>query len=172
VELTSALVLFMPPEVQAFAAPLMRQHAPDSLIRVPPHITVLYPFAPPDELPSALDTVRQICARVPPFLVTLDGYGSFPTVAYLKPANPAPIQALFREIFWKFPQYPPYRGEFGDQLTLHVTVGTFESAAAREAVALPAYPPFTFTAHRLHAVVGRDGVPVPWITEAVIPFGG
>lgn len=171
-ELTSALVIFMPPEVQAFAAPLMRQHTPDALIRVPPHITILYPFAPPDELPAALETVRAICARVQQFPITLEGYGSFPTVSYMKPANPAPIQALFREIFWKFPQYPPYRGQFGNQLTPHVTVGEFESEAAREAAALPAYTPFTFTARRLHALIGEDGKGIPWITEAVIPFGG
>jgi 2'-5' RNA ligase len=171
-EYTTAVVIIAPHRVQAFAVPLMRKYCFESMLRVPAHITVLFPFVPVDDLDDACRVLRDICARLPLFEVTLDGYGHFPTVTYLKPRDPEPIKATFRAIHAAFPDYPPYRGEFGaDDITPHMTVGEFKSEAEREQAEFPPYEPIAFAVRRLHLIVGVEHEPVPWITHDVIPLG-
>jgi len=169
----SSIVILAPHRVQAFAVPLMQKYCFDSLMRVPAHITVLFPFVTLDELDSACLELTDICAAVPPFDVTLDGYGRFSTVVYMKPVHPEPIKALYRRIHTHFPNYPPYGGVFGSQdITPHLTVGEFITSEECEKAVFPAYEPMTFTVHRLHLIVGVDSEPIPWIAQDVIPLGG
>ncbi len=168
----TAVVIIAPHTVQAFAIPLMRQYCFESMLRVPAHITILFPFVPLDDLDTACWKLRDICAGIAPFEVTLDGYGHFPTTTYLKPRDPEPIKATFRAIHAAFPDYPPYRGAFGsDDITPHMTVGEFRSVAEREQVIYPPYEPITFRVRRLHLVVGVERMAIPWITHDVIPLG-
>lgn len=168
----TAVVIMAPPHVQAFAVPLMRRYSFDSMVRVPAHITVLFPFVPVDDLDNACRVLRDICAGLPAFDVTLDGYGHFPTVTYLKPRDPTPIKEAFRAIYAAFPDYPPYRGAYGsDDITPHMTVGEFRREADREAAAFPAYEPITFPVRRFHLIAGVEHEPIPWITHDVIPLG-
>ena len=169
---TTAVVIIAPHRVQAFAVPLMRQYCFESMLRVPAHITVLFPFVPLDDLDDACWTLRDICAELPPFDVTLDGYGHFPTTVYLKPRDPEPIKASFHAIHAQFPNYLPYRGAFSsDDITPHMTVGEFRSEADRERAILPTYEPITFAVRRFHLIVGVEREPIPWITHDVIPIG-
>ena len=169
---TSAVVILAPHQVQAFAMPLRRQYSYESTLRVPAHITVLFPFVPLDELDAAAAKLRDLFTDTQPFDIMLDGYGYFPRTTYLRPANPSPIKALFRRIYAAFPNYPPYRGAFGDDdITPHMTIGDFASEAEREQVVFPAYAPITFRVRRLHLIVGVEHEPLPWITHAVIPLG-
>lgn len=171
-EYATAVVIIAPHRVQAFAVPLMRRYSFDSMLRVPAHITVLFPFVPVDDLDDVCWKLRDIYAEVPSFDVTLDGYGHFPTTTYLKPRDPAPIKAAFQAVHAAFPDYPPYRGAHGnDDITPHMTVGEFRSEAEREAAAFPAYEPITFSVRRLHLIVGVEHEAIPWITYDVIPLG-
>lgn len=168
----SAVVIIAPHRVQALAVPLMRRYSFDSMLRVPAHITILFPFVPLDDLDDACRKLRPICSELSPFEVTLDGYGHFPTTVYLKPRDPEPIKAAFRAIHAAFPDYPPYRGAHGnDDITPHMTVGEFWSEAKRERAEFPPYEPVTFTVRRFHLIVGVDHEPIPWITHDVIPLG-
>src|SRR2546423_1328000 len=97
--LTTAVVIFAPHEVQAVATPIMRQYALDSLIRVPAHITLMFPFVPFEQLDSAAQTIKSICADIRPFDITLSGYDQFPGVIFMQPANPESIKAIFRQIY-------------------------------------------------------------------------
>ncbi len=170
---TTAVVIIAPHPVQRFAVPLMRQYSFESMMRVPAHITVLFPFVPVDDLNAACRTLRDLYADVPPFDVALDGYGHFPTVIFLKPADPQPIQALFQRVHGAFPGYPPYRGTFGnDEITPHMTIAECRSEAERKAIVLPPFAPITFTVRCLHLIVGVEREPIPWITHDVIPLGG
>ena len=67
-------------------------------MRVPAHITLLFPFVPLDQLDTAGNVLRDLLAEVPPFEITLDGYGHFSTTTYLKPADPTPIKAIYQRI--------------------------------------------------------------------------
>ncbi|MCB9455430.1 MAG: 2'-5' RNA ligase family protein [Anaerolineaceae bacterium] len=171
-ELHTGIVIFAPHEVQAHAAPLMRRYAPDDFVRVPPHITILYPFAPFRELDTACRKLATLCADIAPFDITLQGYNHFSQIAYLQPANPQPIEALCQRVFGAFPEYPPYGGAHGSTPTPHMTIGIFESAAEREAVTLPDYAPITFQVERLHVIYGIEDAALPFLTYMVIPLGG
>ncbi|MCB9450984.1 MAG: 2'-5' RNA ligase family protein [Anaerolineaceae bacterium] len=171
-ELSTAVVTFAPPEVQAHAAPLMRRYAPDDFVRVPPHITILYPFVPVPDLDAACRKLTSLCANVAPFDITMQGYSHFTTITYMQPANPQPIQALCQRIFAVFPECPPYRGAHGNTPTPHMTVGIFDSAAERKVTLFPDYAPITFRVGRLHVIYGVDDEPLPWLTHAVIQLDG
>src|SRR4051794_10274025 len=125
--LSTAVVIFASHEIQAIATPIMRQYALESLIRVPAHITLMFPFVPYDQLGEAAQTIQSICSHIKPFEITLSGYDQFPGVIFMKPANPEPIKAVFRQIYDAFPLYPPYGGAFGNDLHPHVTVGEFKN---------------------------------------------
>ncbi len=172
-ELTTVIMIVAPHELQAIAVPLLRRYAPDTLTRVPAHLTVLYPFVAYERLDDACAELETICASIAPFEVTLAGYGEFPGAIYMAPRNPRPIKRLFRAIYGHFPECPPYRGAFGDELTPHLTVGEFETPDEQRAAraALPRYAPFTFQATRVHVLYGIDAIALPWLTHAVIPLG-
>jgi 2'-5' RNA ligase len=169
---TSAVVIIAPYHVQAFAVPLMRKYSYDSMLRIPAHITVLFPFVPLDDLDAAALKLRDLYADTQPFDVMLDGYGYFPRTTYLQPVYPSPIKALFRRIHAAFPDYPPYRGAYGSEdITPHMTVGEFATEAEREQAVFPPYAPITFRVRCLHLIVGVEHQPIPWITHDVIPLG-
>lgn len=169
--LVSAIVIYAPYAVQKVAVPLMRIYAPNDFARVPPHITVLFPFVPAAGLAAVAPRLREIGGRFAPFEVTMRGYGQFPGVMYLQPADPTPIQAIFRAIYDEFPDYPPYGGQFGEQITPHMTVGTFADEAAQQAATFPDYEPLTFRADRLHLIYGDPQEKLPWLTYDVIVLG-
>ena len=168
--LTTAVVIFAPHEVQAIATPIMRQYALDSLIRVPAHVTLMFPFVPYEQLDEAAEKIESICTEIKPFEITLSGYDQFPGVIFMRPVNPKPIQAVFRQIYDAFPLYPPYGGAFGNELHPHVTVGEFKNEEDQRAVWLPDYAPLIFRAERVHLIYGVHHEPLPWLTHSVIPF--
>ncbi len=167
----TAIVIFPPHEVQAVATPIKRQYALDSLIRVPPHVTLMFPFVPYEQLDEAAHTIQSICSNIAPFDITLSGYSQFPGVIFMQPANPEPIKAVFRRIYDAFPLYPPYGGTFGNDLHPHLTVGEFKNEDEQRTVWLPDYAPITFQAERVHLIYGVHREPLPWLTHSVIPFG-
>ncbi|MEZ4672139.1 MAG: 2'-5' RNA ligase family protein [Anaerolineae bacterium] len=172
--LATGIVIFLPPEAQAVAAPLERQYALESLIRVPPHISVLIPFVPYDQLDQALLTLQAIGAETEAFSITLQGYDHFPGVIFMNPVNPDPIKGLFRKISAAFPTYLPYDGRHGNDLHPHVTVAEFEDDDQRQQTTLPEYAPITFRVERFHIVYGMhsDDEVLPWLTYAVVPLNG
>ncbi|HLY27070.1 MAG TPA: 2'-5' RNA ligase family protein [Aggregatilineales bacterium] len=173
-KLTTTIMIVAPHEVQAVAVPLLRRYAPDTLTRVPAHLTILYPFVAYERLDEACAKLVSICAEIAPFEITMEGYGEFPSALYMTPRNPQPIKRVFHRVYRDFPECLPYGGAFGDDLTPHMTVGEFETPEELHGAkaALPRYAPITFRATRLHVLYGIDHIALPWITHAVIPLGG
>jgi len=165
-------VLIVPPlEVQAFAAPLRQRGNPASWAHVPAHITLLYPFAPPDLVDRSLPRLRRALATVRPFSVTLDRYGRFPTAVFLEPADPRPLIDLYARLATAFPEYPAYAGEFGPGLHPHLTLAHSEDGSGLLDLALPHAPSFTFTVDRLVVYAGSADLAVPFIPLAVARLG-
>src|ERR1700709_971248 len=76
---------------------------------VPPHITVLYPFVPPDQIDSkVLAAIRHAVAKMRAFEFTLANAARFATTAYLAPEPSEPFVRLTRSVMRAFPAYPPY----------------------------------------------------------------
>lgn len=168
---STGVVIFAPYAVHKVAVPILRQYALDSLIRVPPHLTLMFPFVPFEQLDESAKTIRDICAGIEPFEITLSGYGQFPGVIFMQPANPEPIKTVFRAIFEAYPLYPPYDGAFGNDLHPHLTVGEFKNKEDQQAAQLPDYVPVTFRAENVHLIYGIQTEALPWLTHSVVPFG-
>ncbi len=172
-ELTTTIMIVVPHDLQAIAVPLLRRYAPDTLTRVPAHLTVLHPFVGYERLDEACLHLQAICAENSPFEITVAGYAQFPGTIYMPPRNPRPIKRLFHQISQHFPDCHPYRGAFGAEITPHLTVGEFENAEEQCAGwrALPRYAPYTFQVTHLHILYGVEHITLPWITHAVLPLG-
>jgi 2'-5' RNA ligase len=105
------------------AAPRRRPRC-DRLLPDPPHITILFPFMPPETIdPPALTRLGQLFAGVSRFRFRLhhtDWFGD--DVLWLAPQDPRPFRALTQRVFRAYPAFPPFEGQF-DDVTPHLTIG-------------------------------------------------
>ena len=113
----SALVLLVP-EAEAPVKPFRDRHDPAAAIGMPAHITLLYPFRPPDAIdPSVLDGLRQCFAGFAPFPFVFAETRRFEApiaVLYLAPEPAGTFCALTVAIWRRFPETPPYGGRHAD----------------------------------------------------------
>lgn len=139
----SALVVTVPeaePAVGAHRAELDASAA----FGVPAHVTVLFPFLPPERLDgAALADVAGIVAAVPAFDLTLarvDWFGD--RVVWLAPEPAEPFRALTLALWRRYPEAPPYAGAHTGVIP-HLTIGhdapreRLAAAAADVAAGLP-----------------------------------
>lgn len=140
---------------------------------VPAHVTVLYPFLPPDQLDSG--RVRELAdaiRSVPRFDVTFAEVRWFgEDVVWIAPEPASGFRALINTVASAFPEYPPYGGAFGDpvpHLTIGAHVGREALDAAAEAVA--SHLPFTSSIDVAHLLEGSDA-PGAWHGVAELPLG-
>ncbi len=105
---------------------------------VPAHVTLLVPWVPPAEITEAdLDAVAQLARSWPPFNVSFRDFGVFenrhgPDVYWLSPEPTDEFLALIDDVLSCWPDYPPYEGVHGDDVTPHLTVSSSAAAAELE----------------------------------------
>jgi len=110
----SALVVLVP-EAEALVKPFRDAHDPSAALGVPAHVTLIYPFKPPDEiLPPVFDGLRRCFSAFPAFDYTLAAMRRFPQVLYLAPKPAEPFRRLTEAIWQRHPETPPYGGRFPD----------------------------------------------------------
>jgi len=172
----TALVLVVPeaqPLVGAFRA---RHDAAAVARRVPPHVTVLVPFVPPEELSDlVLSELRAHAAGLDAFDADVTHVSTFSGHVWLAPAPRDNFLALIRRTYARFPEYPPYGGDHPDPEP-HLTVGQADSPPALAAVAASAERvlgpglPLSFRVDALTLIrEGSDGV---WRTVERCPLDG
>lgn len=87
---TSALII-KAPEAEPMVGSLRTRFDATSKLGAPAHITILFPFVPPELVTSeVLERLRIIFATVPAFSYTLDSIGRFETTTYLVPTPAEP----------------------------------------------------------------------------------
>jgi hypothetical protein len=134
----SALVVEIP-EAEPAVGPLREPLDANARLGVPAHVTVVYPFAPPETIDAATrQRLAGLFGSMPSFGVRLDRTGWFgQDVLWLGPADPAPFQALTERVLAAYPAYLPFEGQFAEVIP-HLTVGhrrpVDELRAAEEAV--------------------------------------
>jgi len=90
---------------------------------VPAHVTVLYPFVPPEDVEDSLASLAVAVRAVPAFDCTFSATAWFDReVLWLRPEPREPFQQLTRVVWAAFPDHPPYAGEH-DGSAPHLTVG-------------------------------------------------
>ena len=109
----SALVMVLD-DAEPFDA-VRRDFAVDTVtLGIPFHVTLLYPFAPQEQLSAdLLAELRSSFAARSPFEFELTRVAAWPDVE---------LRALMHALFARFPQWPPYGG-IHDEVVPHATLG-------------------------------------------------
>jgi 2'-5' RNA ligase len=139
---------------------------------VPAHVTVLYPFLPPDRITGAVTAaVRAAVATVARFEVTFRRTDSFGTdVLWLAPEPDTGFRALTAAVWHRFPDTPPYEGAH-DDVVPHLTIAEGQPVTvlrdAQDTVA--AHLPFAATVDRVRLIAG-SAAPDSWRTLDEFPL--
>jgi hypothetical protein len=176
----SALVLLVP-EAEALVKPFRDRHDPAAAAGMPAHITLLYPFRPPDEISAtALDGLRQCFAPFAPFGFALAATSRFKApdpVLYLAPEPVEPFCALISAIWQRHPETPPYGGRHADVVP-HLSVAQasdrqqLDAIARRFAPAAAAVLPIRAIAAEVALMHTRSGRWQIWTTFGLGPSTG
>ena len=140
---------------------------------VPAHVTVPYPFIPPDRIHAGtLDAVTAALAAVPAFVctfATVQWHGR--DIAWLAPDPDTGFHALTEAVRARFPDYPPHGGACQDTIP-HPTIGhrpTAEGDHLQQATQqVQAAPPAHTSADPLLPIAGTDA-PQSWHTSPSSP---
>ena len=131
------------PEAERHIARYRERYDPSARRNVPAHVTILYPFMPPQQVDAeVLERLRGIANSVPCFSYRLAETQRFPVALYLAPEPGESFSALTDGIYDAFPDYPPFEGKF-ETVVPHVTVAHGDEALLCEIevelrIALPA----------------------------------
>jgi 2'-5' RNA ligase len=115
------------PELESVVRPRLERRSPDWIGDQPDdthaHVTLLSPFASGEDLTEGLRSeLREFFSDVTAFTFALTSVCTFPGgTIYLAPEPAAPFRALTHELFRRFPEYPPYGGEF-DEIVPHLSI--------------------------------------------------
>ena len=100
---------------------------------MPPHVTLIFPFADSAEADDLLEPLGRVFGAFAPFEIALRETARFPGLLYLRPEPGDTFVAITEALVHAFPDFPPYGGEFAE-IVPHVTVaqGGDELLAATE----------------------------------------
>jgi 2'-5' RNA ligase len=164
----SALIVAMD-EVGSVVDHWRRQYDPVAT-SVPPHVTVLYPFLPLDRIDDAVCTeLTALFAGQPAFEATLTGCARFPEVFYLRAQPEATFQQLTAVVHQRWPEAPPYGGQF-ETVIPHLTVAHSGDAAIHLELELEIGPllPLTVGVREVQLI----GCGESWLELARFPLAG
>jgi 2'-5' RNA ligase len=156
------------------AEPLVQAHRlahdPVAPLGVPAHITVLYPFIPPDALDDSVEqAIGEVLAPFPAFNFALTDVRIFDDgVVYLAPEPVEPFSALTDAVAARWPEHPPYDGGF-DEIIPHLTVAMASGAPVADLEReLRGGLPVASRADEVWLMEGRPGG--GWIRRAAFPL--
>ncbi|MFG3639447.1 2'-5' RNA ligase family protein [Micromonospora sp. NPDC047762] len=140
---------------------------------VPAHVTVLYPFLPPQQLDEqVLAVLRETIAGIPRFDVALTDVGWFgDTVVWLAPQPARPFRELTSAVWQQFPEAPPYAGAHSDVVP-HLTIGhdAAKPTLNHAAETISTYLPINAAIDRVRLIAGTPDIS-PWRTVFEFPLG-
>ena len=141
---------------------------------LPAHITILWPFADPDDLSGTMmRDLHLFFAGQSAFEYQLSGLCGFRDVIYLAPSPMNAFINLTRATTARFPKYPPYGGAFENPIP-HLTIAQSPPAedlgtVCREAfAAIGPHLPLRLEASAASLAIKRDG---RWSVAETFPFG-
>jgi 2'-5' RNA ligase len=109
-------------EAEPLVGQWRRRFDPSASAGVPAHVTVLFPFLDIDRITNTVvGDLRTLIGARSPFTVRFEECRRFPDVLYLAPTPDQPFRALTEEIAQRWPEAPPYEGQF-TEVVPHLTV--------------------------------------------------
>ena len=158
--LRAALVLVLPePRIEELRA---RFDAKAVAAGIPLHVTLLFPFG------LGESGLEELFARWSPLRFSLTRVETFPEAVWLAPEPVDEIRERILELYARYPQYPPYEGEFREPIP-HATVGKGDVAGAVRAAAEPLLP---IEIEVGAATVLEEVAPDRWRVGESFPFEG
>lgn len=130
-EPTESAVIVPIPQAESAVATLRARLDRAAGWGVPAHVTVLYPFLPPEQIDDVVLAKLSAAVRsVPRFDVAFTHVDWFDDrVVWLAPDPDAPFRALTEAVCKEYPQTLPYGGAFPDVVP-HLTVGDSDTPEA------------------------------------------
>ena len=130
----SALVVLIP-EAEGLVKSFRDRYDPQAALGVPAHVTVLYPFKSPTELTAdTIGNLEKLFAKFPGFSASFTETRRFPGVLYLSPEPAETFRHLTKVVTRRFPETPPYGGQFADVVP-HLTLAQLSDPLKLEEVA-------------------------------------
>ena len=167
----TAIVITVP-EAEPVVGGLCRAHTKAGREGMPPHVTLLIPFADSDALPLA--EVRDVLEAFAPFDFALTESRRFEPpsgpILWLAPDPATPFVELTEALVRAFPDYPPYGGAF-DQIVPHLSVAATRDSRLPQRIERELAPalPIAATADAATIVTRRNG---RWEPHSTVPFAG
>jgi 2'-5' RNA ligase len=142
---------------------------------VPAHVTILFPFVPPDAITgTVIEMAAAAVKSVPAFSCEFAQTGWFgDDVVWLAPEPAAPFRALTSATYAAFPLYPPFGGSYPDVVP-HLTIGHqagFGPAALRAAQAEVRHALPIRTRVKVAWLMTGGTAPGSWAPLAELPLG-
>jgi hydrogenase maturation protease len=149
--------LIIPVRLPAGLQSLRRRAIDDASHGLPAHVSLLYPFVPPDALDRPLRAaIVGAVGRHARFPYRLVGPARWPDVLYASVDGDGPFRALQADLAHEFPQFPIYGGAFAFEP--HVTIAKDLAATNTSLDGDPAWEslPATLVARSVELIV-KDG---------------
>src|SRR5215467_3108275 len=108
-------------EVEPIVGPFRLQYDRSAALGVPAHITLLFPFYPPQQAEGQLEKLAEFFNSVPSFAFSFVEVRRFPQTVYLHPDQTERFIGIIKKFLQKWPDCQPYGGAFSDVIP-HLTV--------------------------------------------------
>jgi 2'-5' RNA ligase len=116
---TAVVVLL--PELEPLIGDWRRRYTRDGARGMPPHVTLVIPFADSSQLEDRLGALGRLFDAFAPFEVTFSATARFTGLLYLRPDSAETFVALTEGLVEAFPEFRPYGDEF-DEIVPHATI--------------------------------------------------
>jgi 2'-5' RNA ligase len=102
---TALVALF--PELEPLLGAWRRRYTGDGLRGMPPHVTLIFPFADSSEVDDLLEPLERVFAAFTPFEFALRQTARFPGLLYLRPEAAETFVTITEALVNAFPDFPP-----------------------------------------------------------------
>jgi hypothetical protein len=168
----SALIVPVP-EAEDLVGVWRERYDDSARTGVPAHLTLLYPFLPPEEVTAAdLERLTALFAVAPATRFELVAVRRFSRgVLYLAPEPEAFLRELTGRIWALYPHRPPYGGVFQDVIP-HLTVAQVPDPIVLDAVEASVAQGLPIAAHATEAWLMLQGADERWQAGHRFPLSG
>ena len=167
----SALIVPVP-EAEDLVGEWRERYDDSARTGVPAHVTLLYPFLPPEDVTKAdLEGLSALFAAAAATRYELVAVRRFSRgVLYLAPEPEAFLRELTGRIWARYPHRPPYGGVFEDVIP-HLTVAQVEDSGVLDAVEASLAPGLPIAAHATEAWLMLQDEDGRWRAGHRFPLG-
>lgn len=158
-------------EAEPLVGDWRRQYDQAAKFGVPAHITLLYPFRPPEQAVHEIPPLREFFRKVAPFQFVLTEVRRFTATVYLGPDQRARFVQIITQIAELWPDCQPYRGAFAD-IVPHLTVADKVDGAILDEVERSLRPGLPIPCRASEAQMLFSSTEGSWSHQATFRFGG